>query len=588
MNAHRSIALASALAVLASGCSPTTAPNALPQAPSALASSRVTSKHVRVRMTLRIHIPKRVRRRNHYISPLTQSLAFSIGPGAACATCSGPQSADVGLTPSSPNCAPLDNGTTCTITLVLAPGNYIGSISTYDGPVGCQNSATCSALSANQSFPVQIVAGKANTPSIVLYGVPKYISLVPITKNVAYQNLCLGCDNTIFVPPLTSGAKILLYGADADFNLILGPGSPSFSLPGTPPTGWTASVSGNVLTLATGSAAKPILGYSLYEIDAQGPVCAMSGATCKFNTFFLAIGPLVAVADKTHGLVHVIFGDPYRQENYEYATVANGIQSPQDVKFDDSTGNLIVANSGYPTVGMSTLTIYAPPYTGAPISTIPVNDYPTHMAVDQAGDIALAGHQLGSSVQVFSPPTYTPTFIGFASNPTALAFEYHSHPKLWVAAGSSVAGYAYPYTGAASPTVAAGTPAGVDVDSGGNLWVTDASANTLTEYVAGSYSPGMSASNIPQATSVDAGSLLNVCGSNTAYGYFYASTLQLGYTTFTDFTAPCLVASAYTNAPIIASGNSTFSVLETSGSFYGTLLYPVNALAVYPSYRFGL
>lgn len=576
---------ASVVALLASGCSVATAPNAVPQTP---ASVRASSNEAlpaprHGRMVLTIHIPKRVRHKNHYVSPLTQSLSLSITPGAACATCSGPIARDISLTPSSPNCTGLNNGTTCSIILVLNPGNYIGTISTYDGPVGCQTTDVCNTLSTNQSFPLPIAAGRANVPSIALYGVPKYLKVAAVSGNVSVDDANVGDTPGIFVAGINAKSTVSLYAADAGGESDFGSWIAVVFASSSTPLGWSATVHGNLVTFATGATFQPKnFVPPTYTITAQSPACSVAGATCSFDTF-LFVAALFAVVDSTNGEVHVYFPDASRGLLTTYATVTTGLSNPTDVKFNDANGDLFVSNAG----SVTTVTVYAPPYTGAPIKTISVPAFPTNIALDKAGDLAVASTFFVDQVNVYAAPGYgSPQNISLSNFATALAFGYGANPALWVASSGSVAKYAPPYNGAANPNLSIGNPAGVDLDPQGNIYVTDSSAGTISEYVASSaYSLGLSTGSLAQASSVDAGPLLSVCAADDEYSYYYGGSLQLGIVEFTETSLPCFVKSDYTNRILVAANFTTFSSFQEANVRI-VLPFLISATATYPSYRF--
>ena len=219
-----------------------------------------------------IHIPKRVAasrkgRGPRYVSPSTQSATISLAPAAGCTGCSAAVSGDLSLTPSSQNCTTNGSGTTCTHPFFLNPGTYAGAISTYDGPLGCQNSNACHALSVNQSFPWTVNKGKANELAVTLYGVPANVLIVPSTAN-AYA-----MGRIVFVGGVNQTARFTLYAADADGSLIVGPGAPSFAFSTKPANGWTASILGNVMQIQT-AAAFATTKFNSFTLDnARAGVC---------------------------------------------------------------------------------------------------------------------------------------------------------------------------------------------------------------------------------------------------------------------------------------------------------------------------
>jgi hypothetical protein len=566
----RPAAAALSLALAACGGNHALVPSSV-QAPAAAG----TQARARGEMTLRVHVPRRVRRRNHFVSPATQSLALSIVPAAACGTCSAGAQADVGLTPGLPNCTGADNGTTCTITVVLNPGNYTGSISTYDGPAGCQTTNACATLSTNQSFPLAIAAGKANAPSIALYGVVKGLQILPASGNVAANA------NNLYVGGISSTGTFALYGTDADRNLILGPGSPTFSLPSQPANGWSAAIHGNLLSFTTSPAFQPSCCSSPYTLDVSSPSCTVAGAKCSF-TIYPWMDPIVALADSTNNEIHILFMDAFAGHYSTYATIKNGINVPSDVKFDDSNGDLFVANAGNQTV-----TVYAPPYTGAPVSTFGVPAFPSHIAVDGAGNVAVAYSFFGHGVNVYSPPSYaSPQSITLSSAATSIAFAYSNGSNLWVATSSAIASYASPYGGSApSPNLSVTNTSGIDLDSSGDLYVADATAGTFTEYKSPGYSAGTSVTGLSQPTNVSVGVWADVCTAGSANQY-YPSLASLASVNAAAGSTPCLIASDYTaNEPWEASAVSSSVTQFTGPGTFAYFGYVTTAIAAFPSPR---
>jgi hypothetical protein len=128
---------------------------------------------------------------------------------------------------------------------MLAPGTYSGKLATYDGTAGCEKLAQpCSVLSQNQSFPIAIAAGTANVVSVTLSGVLRGVLFVNLTPSTLAADTTL---NLISLAPGTSG-RVELLPQDADGNIILGPGTPQFTVANGKT--FTVSMSGNVMTLS--------------------------------------------------------------------------------------------------------------------------------------------------------------------------------------------------------------------------------------------------------------------------------------------------------------------------------------------------
>ena len=521
------------------------------------------------RTNLSIHIPKRVRVRHgrgvRYVSPSTVSASIVIDPAAGCAGCSPQISNVVGLTPDSPNCASAAGGTTCTFALVLAPGTYTGTIATYDGPPGCAPS--CHTLSANQGFPLPIVAGKANTPTLTLYGVPAGLTLVPATSN----GYTLATD--FFVGGFGEKATALLYSVDADGSFIVGPGAPTFSIPSQPGDGWAASVSGNVLHVTTPRTFTQ--GGTNLGITLATPSCQLPGTTCHYVEDLL-FSQLIAVADPAVNSVRIYRA--HTQEPQTYALVTNGIDNPVDMLFDQS-GNLFVANQG-----SGTVTKYAPPYTGAPTATIATGlSTLTKLAYcDLCGNLAVIDGGT-RSVDVYLAPSFTapPVVFGYASTPTALSFD--NNGTLWIGKPGTVAGYANGYTSPASPVLSVGNPSAIRFTFSGNLFVADATAGTIAQYPAPGYSESSSVSGLNTPSSLfDFSGTLYVCSIGQSAGYstsplaLFAITAEVGGTS-----RPCLLALD-TYGGVWTYDSDGF--IDSTAQLYGlNISKTVTAIAVFPA-----
>jgi hypothetical protein len=520
------------------------------------------------RTTLSIRIPKRVRshrgRHERYVSPSTVSASIVIDPASGCTACSPQVSNVVGLTPDSPNCASGAAGTTCTFSLVLAPGSYTGTIATYDGPPGCTTS--CHALSVNQSFPLIIVAGKANTPALTLYGVPAGVMLVPITSNGSVQV------SDFFVGGVSEKATAFLYAVDHDGSFIVGPGTPSLSLASQPTGGWAASISGNVLHVTSPSTLAQQ--GSALGINVASPACQLPGTQCTYYVDLLS-SAMVAVADPVANDVRIYRSHTQTPQTYAYVT--NGIDDPVDIAFDPG-GDLYVANQGNGNV-----TKYAPPYTGAPVATIATGlSTLTKIAYsDQCGNVAVVDG--GSrSVAIYLGPTFAaaPTVFGYASIPTALSFDYNC--TLWVAKPGSVIGYANGYSSPPSPVLSIGNPSAVRYVYPGNLFVADSAAGSITEYSSPGYATGASITGLnTPSTLASSFEQLFACSIGQATQYttspfaFFATT-----ETVSGMARPCLLSTdnyggVWTYDPV--------GYIDTTAQIFGlNVSSTVSAMAVFP------
>jgi hypothetical protein len=458
------------LATVFTGCSRAPAGEMLPgaaAAPAAGAGHRAGS----ARASIVIHVPRRKRTRSKFVSPSTQSVAISIDPSAGCSACTPATTLYAGLSQSSPNCTTAATGLTCAIGLVLNPGSYLASVSTYDGPIA-QNFPSGALLSLNSGITIAVEAGKANVPSITLDGVPAGI----VFFNLGQKLVFLGSTPSTFmmVGP-SSRAFFQAYATDADNNVILGPGSPSFTI--SPKAGFTGTVTGNTVELVAPAAMTA--GFSAFKIDAVSPACAQSSAVCSWIES-LGFDPIAAMADPGTNTVRMIEDGT----NLAYATIATGIGDPVDVKYDKK-GDLFVANQT-----LDTVSAYAPPYTGAPYATITNGiNKPSSLAFSPDGKYLAVVNKGNGFTTIYSGPSFGGAPVTVMLPSAAAAFD--PQDNLWVAtpvSGFGAIRFPPPFTNE-DTVVSDGifAPAALTVDALGNLFVANASAGTVTEYAPTNY-----------------------------------------------------------------------------------------------------
>ena len=117
---------------------------------------------------------------------------------------------------------------------------------------------------------------------------------------------------------------------------------------------------------------------TLYANGQSAPLATIqSGVTSPQAVIFDAAGDLF-VANQPGSVTEYV--PPYNQGPI---AIANGINHPQALAVD-ARGNLFVANGS----GSNTVTVYSPPYGGAPAATISSNvDDPVSLALDSNGDL---------------------------------------------------------------------------------------------------------------------------------------------------------------------------------------------------------
>jgi hypothetical protein len=458
-----------------------------------------------------IRVPKRAKHRGHYVSPSTLSLSLALAPAAGCTGCSAPLAQTANLRPGSPGCVDAASGTTCTLSLVLKPGSYTGTIATYDGPLNGSNKPTGTVLSKDQSFPMTVANGKANVPTITLSGVPSGVALFSLSPIARVVN-----DSPFFIPPggttplpavlvaeEGTSARLAAYATDPDGNVILGPGAPTFAV--SVGGSFSATTSGNIVRLTV----PPLANSNTVSmtIVASSPAC-VSTAACTWN-MYAGFDTLLAVADTGNNDVVLQTADSNPSDPV-VATITNGVSQPKDVKFDAS-GNLFVAN-----FGNGTVTEYAPPYTGAPKATISNAVFnPTQLALGSNGTLAVVNAGNGTA-SVYAPPySSLPAVISVASN--AVAFDPSGN--LWIAATlNAIKRYPPPFTTSNITTsVGVSTPLAIAFDSTGALYLVNHGNNLVEKFNSGSYAASVATATLTGATSIAVTtSFVVVCGNGSA------------------------------------------------------------------------
>lgn len=440
--------------------------------PGALSSPGAASRH-RARSSVRlvIHIPRHRRRTPLYVSPNTQSATIAIGPVKL----------SVGLAASSANCSNAPAGLTCSVAMALAPGTYSGSITLYDGALNGSGQPTGNVLSLNQGFPVKVVAGQSNVPSITLDGVPAGMTFLPLTPSTIVAN-----GTSFEMIGAGSSARIAAYAIDPDGNVIVGPGAPTFSAAAT--GGFTASGNGSVIELT--APAHFASGLSSLSIAAVSPACAQPQAVCSFKVT-IAFLPLVAVASSGDNAVIIV--RPF--VGGLYAVITNGISGPAAIAFD-SNGNLFVGNQIAETV-----TKYVPPYTGPPSVTLNVhNGYkPASIAVAPSGTLAISDDH--GDVVTYAASTYAQIGI-LNTNYNATQVSFDASNNLWIDP-NEISGYGverYPAPAYATANVQLTTnsvPESIAFDAAQNAYVGYGGGGAVVQYSAPSYLPGAHVVGLP-------------------------------------------------------------------------------------------
>jgi hypothetical protein len=344
------------------------------------------------------------RRRPQYVSVSTESLALTISQSGTPVL----QEA-VSLTPSNPNCTASAGATTCALTFPLAPGSYLGTVSTYDGAV-VAGGATGHLLSQGQSLAVTVVGGQTNDLTLTLDGVPASISIVP-----AAGSTITGTQGTGFSVP-SSAQSLLVNALDADGNTIVGPGTPTFTAQVSPSTGYTLTqptigAPNEIALAASGSAAAATITVTAapanagFSCSSSGIVCvASAGVSPHLHTLYLA-GP--------SGLWTYTSPDDATWTLASTNTTTFGL--PESIALAPN-GSLIVADAGQYMAQvpiLPELEIFTPPYTAAPVRNTHVS-FPYLTAMTSSGTLLVADSQNLDALS--APYTATPTSASAAGN----------------------------------------------------------------------------------------------------------------------------------------------------------------------------
>jgi hypothetical protein len=193
-------AYVSVIAVL-SGCSGSHSVTPAAVKTAATAAPQAKTGNAKFSLTIPARPATQSARRAQYISASTQSGKVVVGASTTI----------VDLTAGGPNCTPVTNGRSCTISVVAPIGvNDAFALTLYDLPNASGNS-----LSASVGFTATVSEGAANvTTLLVLDGIPATYKLVVMQQPAAYATSGTA----------GSGAAVLdVY--DADANLIVGPGN---------------------------------------------------------------------------------------------------------------------------------------------------------------------------------------------------------------------------------------------------------------------------------------------------------------------------------------------------------------------------
>ncbi len=346
-------------------------------------------------------------------------------------------------------------------------------MSTYDGPLDAQGTPTGQRLSSDKSFPIAITVGSQNLVGVTLSGIPASIKLTPKSNFYAGAALSGGVVSPVLrLLGANATGQALITAYDADGNAITGAGAPTSFQMGS--NGFTVSVAGSVATI-TAPATVTTNSYAL-PIDANGPGCAEPESKC---VTFANVGfeELLAIPDPGNVAVFLIAVDA--PTFAPVATITAGIKGPASVAFARD-GRLFVSNVGGPNV-----TIYAPPYTGAPtVVSSGITD--PHLIALAPNNTLFVANRTGAHVTVLPPPYTTSTSFA-VQDARGFAFDGFSTAYIADYASSAIMTSSLPYTALnANTTSGAATtlnhPSGLAINAKGELWVANTLGNTLLRF----------------------------------------------------------------------------------------------------------
>jgi hypothetical protein len=527
-------------------------------------------------IALNITIPKKTTasatRRLAYVSASTQSLALTITQGATPVL----QQA-ISLSPASnPNCTTTAGATTCTALIGLAAGTYTGTFATYDGPV-VSSAATGNVLSRGASIPVTVMAGVTNSIPVTMDGVPASISIAPASGSTITGTQAAG-----FAVPYTA-QPMLIEALDADGNIIVGPGTPTFTASATatkfavtqPTTGTPnqitlAAAAGGTGTI-TIAAAPPNAGFS----------CVTSGIVCTASAT-IATGPHTLFVANSNAITVY-----QSMDNSTWTLIATqAITGPvfSDVLTAAPGGTLFNATQG---MFSSTISMYAPPFTGSATTLSGVQE-PGNMVVTPAGQLLVADQY---HLHVYtSPYTSAPASTNFPITTSAYGIALDGSNDAIVSTYSGTWLFSAPsYTAVATTINTIGGP--VAVNASGTLFLGNESAGGQVLVYPAPYTstsitlnlPGEGGTELPRSMVVDANGNLWVatqysgsCPCNE-YLFEFAPPFTNGSTpSFAEINPYWPLAADSAGDIIVPTASSTLSIINGSGTTVGTVTSSIN------------
>jgi hypothetical protein len=415
--------------------------------------------------TFRIAVPKQAAtaktRAPRYVSPATTQLAINIEQGEE--SIAG-YPVTVALTPTSAGCTSTLATTYCQLTIALGPGSYTATLTAED--------ASGTPLSSAQSIPFTVTAESDNVIAIVLSGIPHALQIAAGAPAM-HESGALA-----FTLYGSAAQQVIVTALDADGNTIVGPGAPTYSASWEYGNGWSAatpsSTSPNTIAITPSGVNGSTAAFVVVATYADA-TCSQSGALCEVEFTIKNDIQTLFVANSNYASSTVTeYAPPYTGTP---TTISSGVNQPTGLGLN-SAADLFVTNEDGPNV-----TMYAPPYTGVPTTISSGVDYPTALVFDPLGNLFVANYD-GPTVTVYAPPyNGAPTTISNGVHiPWALVLN--GAEDLFVADyNGSVTEYAPPYTGSPLVTISGVVePIALALDGAGDLFVASSADNEVFEY----------------------------------------------------------------------------------------------------------
>lgn len=425
-------------------------------------ASTAALQNGKAKLTFRIDVPQSstssLKRKPQYISPSTTQLAIDIEQGGV--PVSG-YPVTVALTPTSSGCSSTLSNTVCQLTVTLALGSYTATLTAED--------ANGTPLSSAQDIAFTVSSTSSNVVAITLSGIPSALQIA--SGAIAVH----GSGTSGFKLYGSAPEPLIVNALDADGNVIVGLGSPTYSATLVSGSGWSAATPSSTMPNTIAITPPGINGAgATFSVTATYPdtTCSLPGAVCS-ATFAIKNDIQTLFVANYGGTTVTAYAPPYTGT----PVTINGNQNPFSLALDAGE-DLFVGNAN------STVTEFAAPYT-ALTATISVSDG-TQILLGATGNLFVASYD-NSNVSEFTPPyTGAPTVISNATNESQCE-RLDSSANLFVGnlGNNTVTEYAPPYTGAPALTITTGVngPNALALDAAGDLFVANANGNTVTEYV---------------------------------------------------------------------------------------------------------